>query len=94
MFRAPIWITSAHVTTASTSRTSISSVTIGRPVTSRASARISSPACPSPWKEYGDERGLNAPPRSIVAPAAATTRAVSSVCSRVSTEHGPAISPK
>ena len=43
---------------------------------------------------YGDVRGLNAPPRSIVAPAAATTRAVSSVCSRYSTEQGPAISPK
>ena len=43
---------------------------------------------------YGEVRGLKAPPRSIVTPAAATTRAVSSVCSRVSTVHGPAISPK
>ena len=43
---------------------------------------------------YGDVRGLNAPPRSIVAPAASTARAVSSVCSRYSTVHGPAIRPK
>ena len=49
---------------------------------------------PSPWNVYGEVRGLNAPPRSIVAPASATARAVSSVCSRYSTVHGPAISPK
>ena len=41
------------------------------PVSSRASTRISSPFEPSPWNAYGDERGLNAPPRSIVTPAAA-----------------------
>ena len=69
-------------------------MTIGRPVSSRASARISRPFAPRPWNAYGDERGLNAPPRSTVAPAAATARAVSSVCSRVSTVHGPATSPK
>ena len=45
-----------------------SSVTIGSPVSSRASARISSPFAPSPWNAYGEVRGLNAPPRSIVAP--------------------------
>ena len=38
-------------------------MTIGRPVSSRASARISSPFGPSPWNAYGDVRGLNAPPR-------------------------------
>ena len=37
MLRAPIWITSATSTTSSMSRTSISSVTTGRPVSSRAS---------------------------------------------------------
>ena len=94
MLRAPIWITSAASTTASTSRASISSVTIGRPVSSRASLRMSSPSWPSPWNAYGEERGLNAPPRSIVAPASRTARAASIVCSRYSTEHGPAISPK
>ena len=67
----------------------MSSVTIGSPVSSRASRRISSASTPSPWKVYGEVRGLNAPPRSIVAPAAATARAVSSVCSRYSTVHGP-----
>ena len=69
-------------------------MTIGSPVSSLASARISRPLDPSPWKAYGDERGLKAPPRKTVAPAAATARAVSSVCSRVSTVHGPAMSPK
>ena len=38
MLRAPIWITSATSTIASTSRASISSVTIGRPVSALASA--------------------------------------------------------
>ena len=40
---------------------------------------------------YGLVRGLNAPPRRIVAPAAATASAVSSSWSRLSTEHGPAM---
>ena len=38
-------------------------------------------------------RGLNAPPRRAVAPAALTARAVVSVCSSLSTEHGPAMTP-
>ena len=77
MLRAPIWITSAASTTSSTCRGSISSVTIGRPVSSLASRRMSSASRPRPWKVYGEVRGLKAPPRSMVAPAAATTRAVS-----------------
>ena len=48
----------------------------------------------SPDPTVIDVRGLNAPPRSIVTPSAATQRAVSSVCSRVSTVHGPAMKPK
>jgi hypothetical protein len=36
-------------------------------------------------------RGLNAPPRSMVAPAFFTACAVLTICSRVSTEHGPAM---
>ena len=36
----------------------------------------SSASAPSPWNAYGDVRGLNAPPRSIVAPASRTTAAV------------------
>ena len=94
MFRAPIWITSAVSTTSSTWRGSISSVTTGRPVSSRASRRIASASPPRPWNEYGEVRGLKAPPRNQVAPAAWTTAAVSSVCSRVSTVHGPAMKPK
>ena len=48
-------------------------------------------ARPRPWKAYGLVRGLNAPPRRIVAPAAFTASAVSKSCSRDSTAHGPAI---
>src|SRR5919201_2961545 len=93
LFRAPIWITSAASSTGSTWRGSINSVTTGNPVSSPASRRIARPSSPSPWNVYGDVRGLKAPPRSIVAPAPATTRAVSNVCSRYSKEHGPAIRP-
>src|SRR3954447_23374059 len=53
---------------------------------------MESAASPRPRKLYGEVRGLNAPPRSIVAPAALTASAVSSVCPRDSTVHGPAIS--
>ena len=94
MLRAPIWSTSAVSTTSSSWRGSSTSVTSGSPVSSRASARIFSASEPRPWKLYGDVRGLKAPPRSMVAPAAFTARAVSSVCSRDSTVQGPAISPK
>src|SRR5436305_5209870 len=91
MLRAPIWMTSAHAPTASACWTSSSSVTIGSPVSARASARISRPSIPSPLNENGDVLGLNAPPRSIEAPALATARATARVCSRDSTVHGPAI---
>src|SRR3954447_10617598 len=91
MLRAPMWITSAYSAIASACWVSRNSVTIGRPVCTRASARISRPAGPSPLNANGEVRGLNAPPRSMEAPPALTTRATSSVCSRVSTVHGPAI---
>jgi hypothetical protein len=94
MLRAPIWSTSAVSTTSSTWRGSTTSVVNGSPVTSRASARIARPSDPRPWKLYGDVRGLKAPPRSMVAPAAATARQLSMVCSRDSTVHGPAMRPK
>ena len=94
MLRAPTWITSATSMIGSTSRASISSVTIGSPVCAFASASRCRPSCPSPWNEYGDERGLYAPPRNIDAPAAATVCAVESVWSRDSTVHGPAIIEK
>ncbi len=66
-------------------------MTIGRPVSARASARISSAATPRPLNANGEVRGLNAPPRSIEAPPSRTVRATASVCSRDSTVHGPAI---
>ena len=69
----------------------MTSVTTGRPVSSRTSARIFRPASPSPWYAYGEVRGLNAPPRSSDAPAARAIRAAIRVCSGVSTAHGPAI---
>ena len=47
-----------------------------------------------PWKEYGEVRGLKAPPRRIVAPAALQAFAVSNTCSGVSMEQGPAITAK
>ena len=94
MLRAPSWMMSATSRTSSNWRMSMHSVTIGRPVSARASARMPSAGLPSPLKAYGDVRGLYAPPRRNVAPTAAQTRAVSMVCSRVSTVQGPAISAK
>ena len=94
MLRAPTWKTSATSATASMSRTSISSVTIGRPVCALASSSSRSPSWPRPWNEYGDVRGLYAPPRYIAAPADATACAAVSTWSRDSTVHGPAISVK
>ena len=91
MLRAPIWTTSAYSAIASACWVSRNSVTTGSPVSARASARISSASRPSPLNANGDVRGLNAPPRSIEAPASRTVRATLSVCSRVSTVHGPAI---
>src|SRR5215210_7634071 len=91
MLRAPICTTSACSWITSACWVSSSSVTTGSPVSARASARISSPATPRPLKANGEVRGLNAPPRSIEAPAALTIRATPSVCSRDSTVHGPAI---
>ncbi len=44
-----------------------------------------------PWNEYGEVRGLNAPPRSTLTPAAATACAASCNCSRLSTAQGPAM---
>ena len=47
-----------------------------------------------PWKEYGEVRGLKAPPRRMPAPAAFTAFATSMTCSGVSTEQGPAMIAK
>ena len=55
MLRAPIWITSAYSTTSSTWRGSISSVTIGSPVSSRASAQDLEPLDAEPLE--GVRRG-------------------------------------
>ena len=54
MLRAPIWITSPYSATRCAPSSSIASVTIGSPVSRRASASSSSPRLPSPWNEYGD----------------------------------------
>src|SRR3954453_3855507 len=91
MLRAPICTTSACAAMASACVVSRNSVTTGSPVSARASVRISSAGTPRPLKANGEVRGLNAPPRSIDAPPALTIRATSSVCSRDSTVHGPAI---
>ena len=55
MLRAPTWITSATSSTGSRSRASISSVTIGRPLTSLASASSRRPSTPEPLE--GVRRG-------------------------------------
>ena len=69
----------------------MTSVTSFRSWRSAAARSIRSPASPSPWKLYGELRGLNAPPRRIFAPARLTAAAVASTCSSDSAEHGPAI---
>ena len=91
MLRVPICSMSACSATTSTSAASSTSVTTGSPTSSRTSARMRSPSTPRPWKAYGDVRGLYAPPRSSVAPARLAMQADSSVCSAVSTAHGPAM---
>ena len=75
MLRAPTWITST-----SSNRSRWRSVhDLGdngqaRFLLGLRAAGGAPPAC-RPWKAYGDVRGLNAPPRSSVAPAAFTSRA-------------------
>ena len=64
---------------------------MGSPTIDRCSARYFKPSTPSPWKEYGDVRGLNAPPRSIRAPDSFRYAPSDSSISRDSTAHGPAI---
>ncbi len=64
---------------------------MGRPVSCLASLSSLRPSRPSPWKEYGELRGLNAPPRRATAPAAFTCRADSRICFSFSTEQGPAM---
>src|SRR2546422_1571001 len=71
----------------------MTSVTTGSPVSRLASARYLSPSSSSPWKEYGDVRGLKAPPRKTRAPAALTFAATSSTCpdrksTRLNSSHG------
>ncbi len=75
--RAPIWKTSVYWPTRGTASGDMTSVMIGRPVASRASANMARPSSPRPWNEYGEVRGLNAPPRSRSAPASRTACAVS-----------------
>ena len=77
MFLAPIWMTSTSLKS-SMSLKSISSVTIGSPVSRFAVRSMSMPGLPSPWNAYGEVRGLKAPPRSIVAPDALTAFATAS----------------
>ena len=91
ILRAPTWITSTSSTKRSILSADIISVMIGSPVTALASFNKSSPVSCSPWKEYGEVRGLKAPPRRIAAPICFTSSATPIICSRVSTEQGPAI---
>src|SRR3954471_7549466 len=49
------------------------------------------PSSPRPWKLYGELRGLNAPPRKILAPARLTAAAAARTCGSLSAEQGPAM---
>ena len=58
MFRAPTWRMSEYSATSSALSVSSTSVTTGRPVRLRASARYFKPCSLSPWNAYGEVRGL------------------------------------
>ena len=90
IFLAPTCITSTSLNISRCAALMIS-VTIGSSVSRFAARRSSSPSARSPWKEYGEVRGLNAPPRSSFAPAAFTLLATLIICSSLSIEQGPAI---
>ena len=76
MFRAPICRRSAYSATTPTLSGLITSVTMGSPVSLPARASSFSPSSFNPWKVWGPVRGLNAPPRSRLAPDFFTARAV------------------
>ena len=92
--RAPICNISAYWQIVSKSLILTISVTTLRPTSSATERIIFKPSTPSPWKSYGDVRGLKAPPRKNCAPHALTALAASNNCSRLSTEQGPAITAK
>src|SRR6267143_991553 len=91
MLRAPSCTMSDISATQPRPVSSIASVQIRSPVSSRALASSRRPGLPSPWNEYGELRGFQAPPRSTTAPASFTWRAASMIWRSVSTEQGPAI---
>ena len=76
MLRAPTWKMSAYLSMTSIWLMSITSVMSFRSCALAASRSIRRPSSPSPWKLYGELRGLNAPPRSTLAPARFTAAAV------------------
>ena len=94
MFLAPICITSTSSTNLSKYAVDINSVTIGRLVSCFAIFNNSNPSSSKPWKLYGDVLGLKAPPLKKFAPDFFTAFAISTTCSSLSTEQGPAIIPR
>ena len=91
MFRAPTWRMSEYLTIISSWLMSMTSDTSFRLWRSAAPRSIRSPSSPSPWKLYGELRGLKAPPRSTFAPARFTAAAAASTCCSFSAEQGPAM---
>ena len=69
MLRAPTWKMSVYLSMTSIWLRSITSVMSFRFSAFDASRSSRSPSSPSPWKLYGELRGLKAPPRKIFAPA-------------------------
>ena len=59
------------------------------PVCSRMRLRMWRPSTPSPWKEYGDVRGLKAEARMISSPRSRSIRAESRPCDSLSSAQGP-----
>ena len=67
----------------------MTSVSTSMPVRSRMRLRMWRPSTPSPWKEYGEVRGLNAEARMISSPRSRSMRADVMPCSSLSSAQGP-----
>src|SRR5215207_954472 len=88
MLRAPSWYMSTYRSISWIWLASMTSEISFSPCWSAPARSMRSPSSPCPWKLYGDDRGLKAPPRRNLPPARFTAAAVAFTCSSVSAEHG------